>query len=114
MGIKEISLGMKPLYLSDPVKSVVEVLEHIWSKASPNFSGENVRGLGNVALRETRSGDVIVELGPNTMVSPTVRYVEPQTRFEPRDLVQLTTDDKVTIAVNRTGERGGVYIFICL
>lgn len=90
-------------------KSYAEVLRELRAKAKPEESGTEIK-----AVRKTRKGDMLLELGPNTKDKASfssalkkilgeranITTLEPKETLEFRDLDSLTTTDEVQTAVN--------------
>lgn len=98
-------------------KSYAEVLGEIREKVKPEDTETEVR-----CIRQTRSGDILVELGRNTkdkaafetvicsilQESATVRQLEPKVSVEIRDLDSLSSEEEVTEAIRQQlGEHAG-------
>lgn len=91
-------------------KTYAEVLGEIRRKTNPEENDTEIR-----AVRRTRSGDVLLELGAGTKnkegfcralkgvlgESATIRSLEPMTTLEIRDLDSFTTDVEVQEAIKR-------------
>lgn len=90
-------------------KSYADVLGAIRTSIKPGDNGAEVR-----CVRKTRSGEVLVELGPGTKdkskfgevlrttlgANATVRCTVPKSTVELRDLDELTTEEEVTTVLN--------------
>lgn len=104
--IKRTALIIKPA----EGNSYADVLREIRSKATPEESETEVRG-----IRQTKTGDVLVELGEKTKDKAAfsdvlkkilegkavVRSLEPKETLEIRDLDGLTTKEEVEEAITR-------------